>query len=291
MGSKKEKPSKEVISKEKPPTKAPAPDADDLDDGLDYSFDIGSDDENTHLPTEDQLALEEGSSDEEKQDTVSEAKKHEPTEDSSSKKRKKSQKLVEKKKQKTEDMSVEKKQVTNYPPQLLADFVANKLRKAKPHLSSLELNEQSIGQECFADSTAFSDERRLVNYPKFVKEYLNESLGRGSHIVVICMSAIRACDAHRALQKMGSLKLIKKNSVKHDSNTLKKNRHSLVVTTPGRIEKLVKKEIFDKDTVTAILVDSSYLDPKNYHIWDTKETIPVLKSLTQGQRNPKIYIY
>lgn len=266
--------------------KRAAPEADDLDDDLDYSFDNVVEEDDSHLPTEEQL-LEEGYSSEED-------KKPEKTEEKKDKKRKKkkNEKLVQKKKQKTEDMVEEKKAVTNYSPDTLADFVVSKLKKMNPDLSSLELNELSVKPHCFADTAGFSEERNLINYPEFFKQNISQFLGRKDrYIVIMSMSAIRACDVHRALQKMGTIKLIKKNSVRHDKTSLMSSKNSIAVTTPGRIKKLIDEDAFQVDKVAAVVVDSSYLDPKNYHIWDNPEMIPVLKRLTEGSEGPRIYLY
>ncbi|KAA8915505.1 hypothetical protein TRICI_002354 [Trichomonascus ciferrii] len=269
--------------------KRAAPEADDLDDGLDYSFDNVADEDDSHLPTEEQL-LEEDSNSEEEESKIPEDQS-EKKEDKKRKKRK-DEKLVQKKKQKTEDMVAEKKAVTNYSPDLLADFVASKLKKLNPDLSSLEINELSIKPHCFADTTGFSEPRKLINYPKFFKQYVNRFLGRkGRYVVIMSMSAIRACDAHRALQKMGTIKLIKKNSIRHDKAILMSSKNSIAVTTPGRIKKLMDEDVFQVDRVAAIVVDSSYLDPKNYHIWDDPDMFPVLKRLTESSKEPQVFLY
>lgn len=265
------------------PTVVATGDADDLDDGLDYSFEAVSDDEQNHLPTEDQLQEPEIDSDVE-------------VDDNKPKKRKKgkSEKLSIKKKQKTEEMAMQKTQVSQYSPQLLADFVAGKLRQKNKDLSSLELNDLTIPQNQFVDTTSFDKDRELDNFDSFIRDQFKEDDLKSTehYVLVLSMSAIRVCDVTRALRKVpgGSIKLIKKNSVDHDKKALKTRKGSVVVSTAGRVNRLMKDKVFDKSKIKAIVVDSTYLDPKTHNIWDHDDTIPTLRDLSTSS-SASIYLY
>ncbi|KAI5969936.1 hypothetical protein CANMA_000976 [Candida margitis] len=112
-------------------------------------------------------------------------------------------------------------------------------------------------------------------------------------IAIVSMSAIRACDIHRATKDLNgsSLKLINKNKLDVDLKLVKSTRSRVLCCTPGRLQKVLNspESQLQKDEIKIILVDNSYLDQKKQNIWDIKETFEVLKELTK--QGSKIYLY
>lgn len=113
-------------------------------------------------------------------------------------------------------------------------------------------------------------------------------------IAIVSMSAIRACDIHRATRDISgsSLKLINKNKVDVDLKLVKSTRSRILCCTPGRLLKVLNSEDLElnKNEIKIIIVDNSYLDQKQQNIWDIKETTETLNKLTK-EGGSKIYLY
>ncbi|CAN6631219.1 protein Cms1p [Trichomonascus vanleenenianus] len=252
---------------------------DDLDDGLDYSFDLSGEEDVSHLPTEAELKEQSDESDVE-------------VEEKSKKRKKKSDKLVQKKKLKSESLEKQQKEIAFYTPSMIADYIANKIRKQNKDLSTLEINERSIDQTAFVDTAGFKKERVLDNYQEFILKYCNKTIEDENLVLVLAISAIRACDITRALKKLpgGSIKLIKKNGLEYDKKALN-GKSRVACSTAGRVNKLIKEKILDKNRIGAIIIDCSNLDPKARTVWDLEDTVPTLKELTSAEQSPNIYMY
>lgn len=276
---------------------------DDLDDGLDYAVSL-SEDEGTSLNENEPLVAE--SSDEE--DT------QEPSVGS---KRSKSTALKEKKRLKMEtDMNSKKNLSLETSPEVIADFVNAKIAQRNPDLSGLELSEMYLSKADFRSTAEFTEARTLTNLEGFFLLRFKNMLPAGStkakkkkssqkaseevskdeerkFIAVLSMSALRACDVHRATRDLSgsSLKLINKNKLHVDLKLVKTTRSRVLCCTPGRLAKVLESEEapLQKSEIKIVIVDNSYLDQKLQNIWDIKETVQVLKDLTST--GSKIYLY
>ena len=106
------------------------------------------------------------------------------------------------------------------------------------------------------------------------------------------MSAIRACDVHRATRSMeaGSMKLISKNRLKDDIKNLKSSRCRILAGTPGRIKRIleVEKSPLKGTEIKAVICDC-YLDSKLQNLWDTPDTIRTLRKIIDGNKDVRIY--
>lgn len=272
---------------------------DDLDDGLEYAFDPISDIEED-VPVE---ALE--PLDEEDDTRINEAKRKRSDMDidddivgESPKNAKKNHKKL-KKQQQNQMISDEKTALAYMDTSLIADYVAHKVRRKNPDLSGLELNDLYLKQSDFVSTASFHPSDRLDKYySEFIMKF-NDTMRkaitgrkRGKLIIILAMSAIRACDIHRCLKSIpgGSFKLIKKNQVKQDESYLQGRKSAVAVATAGRINALLEKGILDPKRIQAIVVDSSYLNEKIQNIWDIDDTIPCLHKLVSSS-GAKLHLY
>lgn len=283
--------------------------ADDLDDGLDYEVDLSaSDSEDVHLIQDEE---ETKSKDE---------PKHQTENNEGGKKRKaKSSKLQEKKRIKMEiDMSQKKNLSTETAPEVIADYINNKIRQKNSELSALELSELYLNKSDFRSTSEINDKpRNLDNLSAFIdskfknmlpntskknkkasknkkqKDDESESKDERKFISILSMSAIRACDIHRALRDIpgASLKLINKNKLHVDLNLVKSTRSRVLCCTPGRLLKVLDSEELQLkgEEIKIVILDNSYLDQKQQNVMDIKETFECLKAL--ADKGSKIYLY
>lgn len=283
--------------------------ADDLDDGLDYEVDLSaSDNEDVQLIQDDE---ETKSKDE---------PKHQTENNEGGKKRKaKSSKLQEKKRIKMEiDMSQKKNLSTEAAPEVIADYINNKIRQKNSELSALELSELYLNKSDFRSTSEINDKpRNLDNLSAFIdskfknmlpntskkskkasknkkqKDDESESKDERKFISILSMSAIRACDIHRALRDIpgASLKLINKNKLHVDLNLVKSTRSRVLCCTPGRLLKVLDSEELQLkgEEIKIVILDNSYLDQKQQNVMDIKETFECLKAL--ADKGSKIYLY
>lgn len=283
--------------------------ADDLDDGLDYEVDLSaSDNEDVQLIQDDE---ETKSKDE---------PKHQTENNEGGKKRKaKSSKLQEKKRIKMEmDMSQKKNLSTEAAPEVIADYINNKIRQKNTELSALELSELYLNKSDFRSTSEINDKpRNLDNLSAFIdskfknmlpntskkskkasknkkqKDDESESKDERKFISILSMSAIRACDIHRALRDIpgASLKLINKNKLHVDLNLVKSTRSRVLCCTPGRLLKVLDSEELQLkgEEIKIVILDNSYLDQKQQNVMDIKETFECLKAL--ADKGSKIYLY
>lgn len=264
--------------------------ADDLDDGLAYDID-----------SEPETQLDAGSDFE-----VEAAPKVE------SKKRKKSSKLQDKKRIKMEMDTQQKKNLSKETsPEVIADFINNRIRQKNADLSALELSEMYFNKSDIRSTADFEEDRELEGLPKFIEAKFKNMLpakkgkpkkGKKSEpepederkfIAIVSMSALRACDVHRSTKDISgsSLKIINKNKIEVDLKLVKSTRSRVLCCTPGRLIKVLNSDDLElsKDEIKIIIVDNTYLDGKKQNIWDIKETPEVLKTLTAN--GSKMYLY
>lgn len=293
---------------------------DDLDDGLEYNVEFSSGEE---INPDSELEDDNNASDEESKKAKTES------EANNGKKRKaKTSKLQEKKKVKMEmDIAQKKNLSKESSTDVIADFINNKISQKNPNLSTLELSELYFNKTNFRSTSEFDEEKRsLDNLTKFIigrfknmlpshdkknkknknKKNKKEDKSHESSIndkdeaeerkfiAIVSMSALRACDIHRATREISgsSLKLINKNKLDVDLKLVKTTRSRILCCTPGRLLKVLNSEDLElnKDEIKIIIVDNSYLDQKQQNIWDIKETPEALSILTK-EGGSKIYLY
>jgi len=258
---------------------------DDLDDGLEYEVDFSSDNEGN--------VVSDGE--------LSTAPK--PSDDAP-KKRKKNSSFQEKKRMKMElDMKKKKDLSLEESPVVITEYLNEKIRKSLPDLSALELAEKYFDKSEIRSTSEFTEERTLENLPKFIETKFKNMLPSKSNkksgdsekkfIAIVSMSAIRACDTHRATKDLGgsSLKLINKNKLQVDLKLVGKTNSRVLCCTPGRLLKVLNSDELPltRDQLKIIIVDNSYLDVKQQNIWDIQESTELLKDLTKS--GSKLYLY
>lgn len=266
---------------------------DDLDDGLVYDVDLVSDLEGETIADDEVPAIETESKDETK----------------NTKKRKKNSSLQEKKKMKMEiDMKKKKELSLEDSTEVIADYLNNKIRKSYPDLSALELTEKYFNKSEIRSTSDFTDERTLDNLSKFIvdkfknmlptkKQLAKQKGGKTEEdkkfIAIVSMSALRACDTHRATKELGgsSIKLINKNKIDADLKIVGTTHSRIFCCTPNRLIKILENEDLKltKEQLKIIIVDNSYLDTKQQNIWDIENSAQLLKELAKS--GSKLYLY
>lgn len=277
-------------------TKQVLAEADDLNDGLEYGFeDSGAEmGELEPLSDEDEIQQEKPSS-----------KKRKATSNLKDKKRIKMEMEVDQKKKLAKEESVE----------AITDYFNTKIRQKNSELSALELADLYFSKTDFRSTSDFEDDRTLDNFSKLITSKFKSMLGSSDKkknkkkkaqekpeekteqerkfIAVVSMSAIRACDVHRALSGLpgSSLKLINKNKINVDLKLVKTTRSRILCCTPGRLLKVCSNEdlVLKPEEIKIVILDSSYLNQKCQNITDIEETVPTLKELTKS--GSKIYLY
>ncbi|CAH6721166.1 protein Cms1p [[Candida] jaroonii] len=285
--------------------------ADDLDDGLDYEFDstVADDVENTEEFVDDGKG---GVSDEDQFETEELSK---PETEGRKKRKTTDSKFKEKKRLKMEmDLEAKKKISAESSPEVITDYINQIVSQKNKKLSSLELSDLYISKTDVRSTAEFSEKRNLDNLPKFIdgkfnnmlpatkkdskkkkeqKNQKNQNSDERKFIGIISMSAIRACDIHRATRDLSgsSLKLINKNKINVDLKLLTTTNARVLCCTPGRLQKVLESEDspLKSEEIKILILDNSYLDQKGQNIWDIPETIKVIKSLTSA--GSKVYLY
>lgn len=289
---------------------------DELDDGLDYDVDFSADEgvavkEETspkeNIPNKKRLI------DHQDQDDVKE-------ENSGSKKKKKNPKLDEKKKIRMDQDMQKKRNLSMETPDMICDYANDVIRRKNNDLSALELSELYFSKSDFRTTADFTEPRNLDNLPKFIKGrfenmILTKPQGKKKskkdkknkkeskpptdeqerkYIAVMAMSAIRACDIHRAIRgdlPGTSLKLLPKNKLENDLEHIRTSPSRIISCTPGRMFKAVNSPDtpLKKEDIKIVILDNSYLDKKQQNLWDIEQTTEAIKDLTKA--GAKVYLY
>lgn len=277
---------------------------DELDDGLEYEVDFSDSPEAQEEGISGDLGSEDKGSDEE----MPKKAHNETNEDGDTplgKKRKAGDtKLKEKKKLKMElDLEKKKHISKEVSTEVIADYINQIVAQKNKKLSSLELSELYISKNDVRSTHEIEGPRNLDGMGKYINTRFKNMLpakksGASTEterkfISIISMSAIRACDVHRATRSLpgSSLKLINKNKIDVDIKLLKSAKSRVLCCTPGRLKKVLlhEEQVLNKPEIKIILLDNSYLDQKGQNIWDIPETIQVIKDLTKS--GTKIYLY
>ncbi|KAG7813709.1 hypothetical protein KL921_001255 [Ogataea angusta] len=263
---------------------------DDLEDGLDYIYSSSGDDleglthiqETTSSELHDQVDHDKNFKDQEAHN-AGKKRKH------------KSDKLSQKKKQKMEFDMEQKRNLAKELPDVIAEKLAAKIRQRYPDLSPLELSELYIGKSAIRDTQSFVLERNLDNYKTFIQTQLRRVLQDKRFVLVLAISAIRACDIYRAVRSLpiGSLKLINKNKLNDDLKTLTRSKARILIGTSGRISRILETENtpLTSQMIDAIICDSSFLDSKLQNIWDYDESFALVRKVLSMNEKCKVYLY
>lgn len=299
-------------------------DVEGLDDGLAIDYQLSDNEEGVEIEnkTED---VNEDVNEDDKDDVISVGKK-----------RKSSEAQKSKKKQKMEFEKENKKSLSNEQNDIIVEKVNNKIRELYPQLSALELTEYYLNKKNVVDSSEFSKEKTLANLSEFITFYMKElipsikeykrirnrikkfetkkkfnkkfnktvEIPPRKFIVVLSISAIRACDVHRATRDLegGSIKIIQKNPIGQDLKMLKTTWSRILNATPERLSKIIEiskadnEKNFDdgfsikSEEIDTVILDN-YVDPKLRSVLDDVETFEFLKKLKDANPDLKVYIY
>lgn len=301
--------------------------ADDLDDGLVYdmeSYEGGDAAETSGFEN----GLESG--DEAGDETDNNPNIEAPKSQQNGRKRQAtSSKFQEKKKMKMQiDVDRKKGISTESSVDSIADYINEQLRRKNSDLSALELAELYFKKTDFRSTSEFTEPRTLEHLSKYIigrfknmlptstpgkknsnkdkkkdkknkKDTLNDTQslkqpeGERKFIAILSMSALRACDVHRALNDIpgSSLKLINKNKIDVDLKLVKSTWSRVLCCTPGRLLKVLETEDLPlkKEEIKIVIVDNSYLDQKMQNVFNINETSSCLKELTSN--GAKIYMF
>ncbi|ODV97537.1 hypothetical protein PACTADRAFT_30986 [Pachysolen tannophilus NRRL Y-2460] len=238
--------------------------ADQLEDGLEYDVSEGEVE-----GVEGVEGVEEGEIDDSKFETTETIQSGDGTD--KKRKRKKNDKLALKKKIKTELEIDQKKKLSLEKPDIVVEYFASKIRQQQKDLSPLELGELYIDESFIKYSGNFQQLRNLDNLSKFIENKFQSFLPKIDNkkiikkktpkkqdkiatllkkkqeqqenqrhfITILSMSAIRTCDVHRATKNLHSIKLIKKNKLKDDLETLSATSSRVLCATPSRMLKIL----------------------------------------------------
>ncbi|KAF8472055.1 U3-containing 90S pre-ribosomal complex subunit-domain containing protein [Kalaharituber pfeilii] len=179
--------------------------------------------------------------------------------------------------------------IAKLDPQLIADYVVQKVKKFEKDLSVVEMEDRYIPASAFLDTTSWQKDRNLENLPEFMEAFSRHK-GRGSslkkasesngtpHTITIAAAALRAADLTRAVRKFQSkenaiAKLFAKHiKFKESLEYCHSTRIGIGVGTPGRVLDLIKEDALKLDGLKRVLIDASYIDQKKRGIFEIKET-------------------
>ncbi|GAV51924.1 hypothetical protein ZYGR_0AF03960 [Zygosaccharomyces rouxii] len=285
------------------------PNADDLDDGLDYSY--GSDPEAEEVAVEDTGAEKDTDSqevepDEKPHEDEKKRKADEPTVHESrplSKRQKKLQnsKLKDKKEEQVKYQLEKKKTIPKSSPEEIVEYLATLIREKNPDLSGLELDELYLKKSDFLSTEKFQEDRNLTNLPNFMSQF-----SKSPRTIVLSLTNLRIADLYRSLGgNKACVKLFAKNKLKDDLATVeeilgtkaKKNEHiKYFIATPTRLEKLIESTdlFFQGKEKLDILLDASYLDPKANTLLNCENTTvlcKLLKTFLNKKSSVKVLLY
>lgn len=283
--------------------------ADDLDDGLAYSVEYSDDDTAVAIETDDGQSRKRKI---EEKEATKKAKKLKNSNKDDHKAAKRAQM----------EADVAKKQSMSFEsPEIIVEYLNDQVRRKRPNLSALELSELYINKLDVRSTSDYTDTRNLSNLAKFItarfgnmllgdkkkgkkgkkgnkdkkvqKEEPADATTERKFIAVVSMSAIRACDVHRALRDIpgSSLKVINKSKLEDDLTKLKTTRSRVLCCTPGRLSKVLKSEggELKGDEIKIVIVENTYLNEKKWNVFDLEETPATLKQLTEA--GSKLYLY
>ncbi|KAJ5118628.1 Protein CMS1 [Penicillium atrosanguineum] len=181
---------------------------------------------------------------------------------------------------------------------LLADFFAQRAKKADKELSAVELNDMSVPDYVFLDTSSFTETRHLDKLPDFLKAFSPKGadLSKASeqkgtpHTLVIAGAGLRAADVVRSLRSFSTKEAIvgklfaKHIKLEEAKQFLERARMGIGAGTPARISDLIESGTLKLNELERIVIDGSHIDQKQRGIFDMKDThLPLLKLLTQPE--------
>ncbi|KAJ5288552.1 Protein CMS1 [Penicillium angulare] len=179
---------------------------------------------------------------------------------------------------------------------LLADYFAQRAQKLDKELSAVELNDLSVSDSTFLDTSSFSEPRSLDNLPQFLQKYRSKGtdlskspdLNGTPHTLVITGAGLRAANIVRALRSFQNKEsIVGKLFAKHikldeAKQFLQRAQMGIGVGTPTRISDLIESGDLKLNELQRVVIDGSHIDQKQRGIFDMKDThFPLLKLLTQ----------
>ncbi|BCS05062.1 uncharacterized protein AKAW2_80863S [Aspergillus luchuensis] len=182
---------------------------------------------------------------------------------------------------------------------LLADHFLQKAKRHNKELSAVELNDLSVPDSAFLDTSSFEQTRTLEQLPAFLKAFSpnkGADLAKASeekgtpHTLVISGAALRAADVVRALRSFQTKEAIvgklfaKHIKLEEAKQFLERARTGIGAGTPARISDLIEAGSLKLGELERIVIDGSYVDQKQRGIFDMKEThLPLLQLLTRPE--------
>ncbi|KAL4970002.1 uncharacterized protein BDV14DRAFT_67183 [Aspergillus stella-maris] len=181
---------------------------------------------------------------------------------------------------------------------LLADHFMQKAKRHNKEITAVELNDLSVPDSAFLDTSSFTSPRELENLPGFLKAFAHkgEKLADSSqqkgtpHTIVVSSAALRAADVVRALRTFSTKespigKLFAKHiKLEEAKQFLDRARVGVGAGTPARISDLIDSGSLKLDELKRIVIDGSYVDQKQRGIFDMKEThMPLLQLLIRSE--------
>ncbi|KAJ6115017.1 Protein CMS1 [Penicillium sp. IBT 16267x] len=181
---------------------------------------------------------------------------------------------------------------------LLADYFAQRAQKLDKELSAVELNDLSVSDSTFLDTSAYTEPRTLEKLPEFLKTFSpkGSDLSKASeqkgtpHTLVITGAGLRAADIVRALRPFQNKEsIVGKLFAKHikldeAKQFLQRAQMGIGIGTPARVSDLVESGDLKLNELQRIVIDGSHIDQKQRGIFDMKDThFPLLKLLTRPE--------
>ncbi|KAF8419733.1 U3-containing 90S pre-ribosomal complex subunit-domain containing protein, partial [Tirmania nivea] len=148
--------------------------------------------------------------------------------------------------------------IAKLDPQLIADYVGQKVKQSEKELSAVELEDST-------DMTSWQKDRTLTNLPEFMETFSRYKGNGTPHILIITAAALRAADVTRAL-------FAKHIKLKDSIEYCQKTRIGIGVGTPGRELALIKEDVLKLGDLKRIIIDASQIDEKKRGIFEIKET-------------------
>ncbi|KAL2831227.1 U3-containing 90S pre-ribosomal complex subunit-domain containing protein [Aspergillus cavernicola] len=181
---------------------------------------------------------------------------------------------------------------------LLADHFVQKAKRHNKELTAVELNDLSVPDTAFLDTSSFDSSRSLEKLPDFLAAFSpkgtklsDSSEQKGTpHTLVVTSAGLRAADVVRALRAFQTKespigKLFAKHiKLKEAKQFLERARIGIGAGTPSRISDLIDSGSLKLDELKRIVIDGSYIDQKQRGIFDMKEThLPLLQLLSRSE--------
>ncbi|KAJ5910146.1 Protein CMS1 [Penicillium tannophilum] len=213
-------------------------------------------------------------------------------------------KRKQKKKQPQEDANAQDRKngidesIGRMDGKLLADYFAQRAQKLDKELSAVELNDLSVSDSTFLDTSAYTEPRTLEKLPEFLKTFSpkGSDLSKASeqkgtpHTLVITGAGLRAADIVRALRPFQTKEsIVGKLFAKHikldeAKQFLQRAQMGIGIGTPTRVSDLVESGDLKLNELQRIVIDGSHIDQKQRGIFDMKDThFPLLKLLTRPE--------